>query len=89
MIKSITPVHNLHREYCAQIPAGEPITAPGIPKNCPDAEKLVTEDCVKSQPSYPLYEPSNPTPLRKPVHEQAEADAAHSSLEGGKPAISH
>jgi hypothetical protein len=25
----------------------EPVTAPGVPKNYPDAKKLVTEDCIK------------------------------------------
>ena len=24
-----------------------PITAPGVPKNYPDANKLVTEDCIR------------------------------------------
>jgi hypothetical protein len=24
----------------------EPVTAPGVPKNYPDAKKLVTEDCI-------------------------------------------
>ncbi len=31
----------------AQNERGEPVTAPGIPKNYPDAKKLVTEDCIK------------------------------------------
>ena len=26
---------------------GEPVTAPGVPKNYPDAKKLVTEDCIR------------------------------------------
>ena len=36
---------------------------------------------------YPPYEPPNPTPLRKPIPEQAEADAAHfySAKEEGPP----
>ena len=25
----------------------EPVTAPGVPKNYPDAKKLVTNDCIK------------------------------------------
>jgi hypothetical protein len=24
-----------------------PVNAPGVPKNYPDAKKLVTEDCIK------------------------------------------
>ena len=24
-----------------------PVTVPGVPKNYPDAKKLVTEDCIK------------------------------------------
>jgi len=31
----------------AQSERGEPVTTPGIPKNYPDAKKLVTEDCIK------------------------------------------
>jgi hypothetical protein len=31
----------------AKIEKGEPVTAPGIPKNWPDAKALVTEDCIK------------------------------------------
>jgi hypothetical protein len=26
---------------------GEPVTAPGVPQNYPDAKKLVTEDCIR------------------------------------------
>jgi hypothetical protein len=26
-----------------------PVTAPGVPKNYPDAKKLVTEVCIKPQ----------------------------------------
>jgi hypothetical protein len=29
------------------IERGEPVTAPGLPKNYPDAKKLVTADCIK------------------------------------------
>jgi hypothetical protein len=41
--------------------------------------KLVTEDCIQpsSSSDHPPYEPPKPTPLRKPIPEQAEADAAH------------
>lgn len=68
----------LNQAVAAKIDKGEPVTAPGVPPNYPDAEKLVTEDCIRPQSAtYPPYEPPNPTPLRKPVSEQAEADAAH------------
>ena len=68
----------LNQQVAAKIEKGEPVTAPGVPKNYPDPKKLVTEDCTQPQPTtYPPYEPPNPTPLRKPIPEQAAADAAH------------
>jgi hypothetical protein len=33
------------------IEQSNPVTAPGVPKNYPDAQKLVTADCIK--PSSP------------------------------------
>jgi len=39
----------LNQEVAAKIERGEPVTAPGVPKNYPDAKKLVTEDCIKPQ----------------------------------------
>jgi hypothetical protein len=78
----------LNQEVAAKIEKGEPVTAPGVPPNYPDAKKLVTEDCIRPQLTiYPPYEPPNPTPLRKPIPEQAEADAAHfySAKEEGPP----
>ena len=33
----------LNRKVAAKIERGEPVTAPGVPKNYPDAKKLVTE----------------------------------------------
>ena len=36
----------LNQEVAAKIEKGEPVTAPGVPKNYPDAKKLVTEDCI-------------------------------------------
>jgi SAM-dependent methyltransferase len=39
----------LNQEVATKIEKGEPVTAPGVPKNYPDAKKLVTEDCI--QPS--------------------------------------
>jgi hypothetical protein len=71
-----------------KIEKAEPVTAPGVPKSYPDAKKLVTEDCIQPQSStYPPYEPPNPTSLRKPIPEQAEADASHfySAKEEGPP----
>jgi hypothetical protein len=37
----------LNQEVAAKIERGEPVTSPGVPKNYPDAKKLVTEDCIK------------------------------------------
>jgi hypothetical protein len=39
----------LSQAVAAKIERGEPATAPGVPKNYPDAKKLVTEDCVRPQ----------------------------------------
>lgn len=37
----------LNQQVAAKIERGEPVTAPGVPKNYPDAKRLVTEDCIK------------------------------------------
>lgn len=37
----------LNLEVAANIAKGSPVTAPGVPKNYPDAKKLVTEDCIR------------------------------------------
>jgi hypothetical protein len=37
----------LNHEIAAKIEKGEPVTAPGVPKNYPDAKQLVTEDCIR------------------------------------------
>ena len=37
----------LNLEVAANIEQGSPVTAPGVPKNYPDARKLVTEDCIR------------------------------------------
>jgi hypothetical protein len=37
----------LNQEVAAMIEKGEPVMAPGVPKNYPDAKKLVTEDYIK------------------------------------------
>jgi len=37
----------LKQQVAAKIERGEPVTAPGVPQNYPDAKKLVTEDCIK------------------------------------------
>jgi hypothetical protein len=66
----------LNQEVAAKIEKGEAVTAPGVPKNYPDAKKLVTEDCIRAG-GYPPYEQPNPTPLSPPNPEQARADAAH------------
>ena len=41
----------LNLQVAANIEAGSPVTAPGVPKNYPEAKKLVTEDCI--QPDGP------------------------------------
>ncbi|HEX7571349.1 MAG TPA: DNA methyltransferase [Verrucomicrobiae bacterium] len=66
----------LNQEVAAKIEKGEAVTAPGVPKNYPDAKKLITEDCLRPG-GYPPYEQPNPTPLSPPNPEQARADAAH------------
>jgi hypothetical protein len=37
----------LNLDVAAKIEKGTPVTAPGVPKNYPDAKKLVTADCIK------------------------------------------
>ena len=37
----------LNQQVAAKIERGEPVTAPGVPKNYPDPKQLVTEDCIK------------------------------------------
>lgn len=37
----------LNQEVAGKIEKGEPVTAPGVPPNYPDAQKLVSEDCIK------------------------------------------
>jgi SAM-dependent methyltransferase len=37
----------LNLEVAHRIEKGEPVTAPGVPKDYPDAEELVTEDCIE------------------------------------------
>ena len=34
-------------DLAPKIERGEPVTAPGIPPDFPEPEKLVTEDCIK------------------------------------------
>jgi hypothetical protein len=38
----------LNLEGAARIGRGEPVTAPGVPKNYPDPARLVTQDCIAS-----------------------------------------
>jgi hypothetical protein len=66
----------LNQAVAAKIEKGEAVVSPGVPKNYPDAKKLVTEDCINPT-GYPSYEPPNPTPLRPPNPEQAKADSEH------------
>jgi hypothetical protein len=39
----------LNQSVAARIANGEPVTAPGVPKDYPDASKLVTDDCIRPQ----------------------------------------
>lgn len=37
----------LNQDVAAKIEKGDPVTAPGAPKHYPDAQKLVTADCIR------------------------------------------
>ena len=37
----------LNLAVAAKIEKGEAVVSPGIPKNYPDAKKMVTEDCIR------------------------------------------
>jgi hypothetical protein len=39
----------LNLEVAAKIERGDPVTAPGVPKNYLDAKELVTTDCIRPQ----------------------------------------
>jgi hypothetical protein len=39
----------MNLEVAAKIERGDPVTAPGVPKNYPDAKELVTTDCIRPQ----------------------------------------
>ena len=39
----------LNLEVAAKIERGDLVTAPGVPKNYPDAKGLVTTDCIRPQ----------------------------------------
>jgi len=39
----------LNQQVAAKIEKGEPVAVPGVPKNYPDAKKLVTDDCIRPQ----------------------------------------
>jgi hypothetical protein len=60
----------LNQAVAAKIEKGEPVTAPGVPKNYPDAKKLVTEDCIT-----PPGAPKPPQPDGSTA--QSYGDAAH------------
>jgi hypothetical protein len=38
----------VNQQVAANTENGSAVTAPGVPKNYPDAKKLVTEDCIKA-----------------------------------------
>jgi len=37
----------LNQEIATKIEKSEPVMPPGVPKNHPDAKKLVAEDCIR------------------------------------------
>ena len=37
----------LNQAVAAKIEKGEPVTAPGVSRNYPDAKQLVTDDCIR------------------------------------------
>jgi hypothetical protein len=41
----------LNQQVAAEIEKGEPVMPPGVPRHYPDAQKLVTEDCIR--PRFP------------------------------------
>jgi hypothetical protein len=43
----LTQLLALNQQVASRIEKGEPVTAPGVPKNYPDAQSLVTTDCVR------------------------------------------
>jgi hypothetical protein len=40
----------LNLEVASQIGRGEPVTAPGVPRDYPEPDRLLTEDCI--QPAH-------------------------------------
>lgn len=61
----------LNQKVAARIEKGEPVTAPGVPKNYPDPKKLVTDDCIRPPDEARKGHP-HPDSTAK-----SEADAAH------------
>jgi hypothetical protein len=47
----LTQLLALNQQVASRIDQGEPVTAPGVPANYPDAKTLVTEDCIQA-PAY-------------------------------------
>ncbi len=45
----LTQLLALNQAVAATIESGESVTAPGVPKNYPDAKQLVTADCIRPQ----------------------------------------
>jgi hypothetical protein len=72
----LTQLLTLNQQVAAKIEQGEPVTAPGVPSGYPNPQSLVTDDCIRPA-GYPPFTPTDPRPIRPPVPEQAQADAAH------------
>ena len=41
----------LNQQVAAKIEQGELVMPPGVPKNYPDAKKLVSENCIRPEPA--------------------------------------
>ena len=63
----------LNQQVAAKIEKGEPVISPGVPKNYPDAKKLVTKDCIQPVGA----EPPSDTIAQGESTTESEAAAAH------------
>ncbi len=86
----LTQLLALNQEVAVKIEKGETVMPPGVPKNYPDATKLITADCI--QPCGSDRDSAYASPPAAPTHpsltpEQAYGDAAHyySAKEEGPP----
>jgi len=80
----------LNQQVAANIEKGEPVIAPGVPRQYPNPKKLVSADCIR--PREDDQDSAFAPPPTAPAHasltpEQAYGDAAHyySAKEEGPP----